>query len=72
MSIKMIATELYRAGKNVEKLEEQLLVAPFSEQGALKEELRHAQAEQKQLRKMLDGKKGAASFGSKQNQRKYF
>jgi len=64
MSIKLLAIELYRAQQNVAQIAAQIEVAPSSSPAetiaALREELRQAQAELKQLRKMLDDKKDSA------------
>ena len=57
MSIKLLAIELYRAQQNVGHLEAQLEAAPLSTLEVVREELRQAQAELQQLRKMLDDKK---------------
>jgi hypothetical protein len=57
MSIKLLAIELYRAQQNVGHLEVHLEAAPLNESGVVREELRQAQAELQQLRKMLDDKK---------------
>jgi uncharacterized protein YoaH (UPF0181 family) len=65
MSIKLLAIELYRAQQNVAQITAQIEAAPLSSSAetiaALQEELRQAQAELKQLRKMLDDKKDSAS-----------
>ncbi len=65
MSIKLLAVELYRAQQNVERISAQIeaapLNAPAGEREALAEELREAQAELRQLRKMLDDKKASSS-----------
>ena len=57
MSIKLLAIELYRAQQNVGHLEAQLEAVPLSTLEVVREELRQAQAELQQLRKMLDDKK---------------
>lgn len=57
MSIHLIAIDLYRAIKEVEKLEKELGNAPFEKREALENELRKARAEKRQLRAMLDAKK---------------
>lgn len=61
MSIKAIATELYKCQNKVHKLEDQLTQAPVQEKDAIKEELRIARAELKILKNMLEGKKAQAS-----------
>ena len=57
MSIKLLAIELYRAQQNVGHLEAQLEAAPLHASEGVREELRQAQAELEQLRKMLNDKK---------------
>lgn len=57
MSIRHLATDLYRSQQKVEKLEKALAVAAPSELVAIEEELRGARAELQLLRKMLDGEK---------------
>lgn len=66
MSIKLLAIELYRAQRDVSRLEAHIETVSgdmssdtFS---ALREELRQAQAEVQQLRKMLDDKKASPSL----------
>jgi hypothetical protein len=61
MSIKLLAIELYRAQQNVDHLEGQLEAASLNASGVVREELRLAQAELQQLRKMLDDKKTSSS-----------
>jgi hypothetical protein len=61
MSIKLLAIELYRAQKNIGRLEAQLEMAPLNTFEIVREELRQAQAEWSQLRKMLDDKKASSS-----------
>ncbi len=65
MSIKSIATELYRAQKRVEQLENQLKEASFNEKEAIQEKLRVARAELHQMRRMLDGAKTPSPFSPK-------
>ena len=63
MSIKLLAIELYRAQQNVAHIKAQLdEAAPLSTLEVVREELRQAQAELQQLRKMLDDKKTSSSF----------
>ncbi len=66
MSIKLLAVELYRAQQNVGHIEAQLELTPLNAlevvREELREELRHAQAELRQLRKMLDDKKVSSSL----------
>lgn len=62
MSIKLLAVELYRAQQNVGHIEAQLEATPLNASEVVREELRQAQAELRQLRKMLDDKKAASSL----------
>lgn len=62
MSIKLLAIELYRAQQNVDHLQAQLEAAPLGASEVVREELRQAQAELQQLRKMLDDKKTSSSL----------
>ena len=62
MSIKLLAIELYRAQQNVAHIKAQLEAAPLSTLEVVREELRQAQAELQQLRKMLDDKKTSSSL----------
>ncbi len=62
MSIKLLAIELYRAQQNVGHIEAQLEAAPLNALEVVREELRQAQAELRQLRKMLDDKKVSSSL----------
>ncbi|MFH2123063.1 MAG: hypothetical protein ABIJ50_06240 [Pseudomonadota bacterium] len=62
MSIKLLAIELYRAQQNVDRVEAQLEASTLSVTAELYEELRQAQAELQQLRKMLEDKKTSSSF----------
>ncbi|GBC59541.1 hypothetical protein DENIS_0480 [Desulfonema ishimotonii] len=57
MSIRMVATELYRLMKEVERLEKALRDAPFEKREALENELRKVRAERNRMRRILDGKK---------------
>jgi len=62
MSIKLLAVELYRAQQNVGHIEAKLEATPLNASEVVREELRQAQAELRQLRKMLDDKKSASSL----------
>lgn len=57
MSIRAIAQELYRCQKEVHKLEDQLQEADHQMQTEIKEKLRIARAELKQLKNMMEGRK---------------
>ena len=62
MSIKLLAIELYRAQQNVGHIKAQLEATPLGTLEGVREELRQAQAELQQLRKMLDDKKMSSSL----------
>lgn len=62
MSIRMIAKELYRLEKEVEKLEEQIKCAPAEQREALRDRLRRLKAERNRMRKTLDGAKVPPPF----------
>lgn len=53
----MIARDLYRALKEVEKLEKELENAPYDRRESLEVRLRKARAEEKLLRNMIEAKK---------------
>ena len=57
MAIRMVAQELYRALKAVERVEKKMAEAPLDELDALENELRKLKAEQNRMRAILDGKK---------------
>lgn len=57
MSIRGIATELYRLIREIEQREAALAKAPFDQRPALEEALRRVKAERNRLRRILDGKK---------------
>jgi hypothetical protein len=57
MSIRLIAQELYRLQKEVEKLEKELARALRDRQGEIEEKLRVVRAERKRMRDALDGQK---------------
>ena len=60
MSIRQLATELYRATKRVEELEKKLSEALSEDQRqAIESELKEAKAERDRLRQMLDKAKGS-------------
>ncbi len=65
MSIRAIATELYRAQKKVEELEKQLEEAPLREKDPIRKKLQQAQQALQQMRRMLDGAKTPSPFTSK-------
>lgn len=55
MSIKLLAQDLYRYQKEVERLEKDLTLAPIGKRTAIEEKLRKARAEKELLRRALDG-----------------
>ena len=57
MPIRMIAQELYRLIRDVERLEKELKNVPFEQQANIKDLLRKAKAERDRVRAILDGKK---------------
>jgi predicted nucleic acid-binding Zn-ribbon protein len=60
VSIRQLATELYRATKRVEELEKKLSEALSENQRqAIENELKEAKAERDRLRQMLDKAKGS-------------
>jgi len=65
MSIKLLALDLYKAQRNVERLRKDLEVASPENQVVLKRELADARKEWEVLRKMLDGHKDSGSFRKK-------
>ncbi|PIE64917.1 MAG: hypothetical protein CSA26_06175 [Desulfobacterales bacterium] len=60
MSIRLLAIELYRAQKKVHTLSDQLENAAIKEKERLRGELRAAEAECRQLRRMIDAQKESA------------
>jgi len=57
MSIRLIALDLYRVIKEVEKLENEMENTPFEKREALATKLRKARAEERRIRAMLEVKK---------------
>lgn len=56
MSIKLLARDLYRYQKEVERLEGKLAAAAAHDRVRLEEKLRIARAKREQLRRALDGR----------------
>jgi len=56
MSIKLLAKDLYRLQKEVERLETELSAAPMAERTHLETQLRSARAQRERLRRALDGR----------------
>jgi hypothetical protein len=57
MSIRLIAQELYRLQKEVDRLEKEFEQAPLGAREQILEKLRRARAERDQMRNVLDGQK---------------
>lgn len=55
MSIKLLAQDLYRYQKEVERLEKELAQAPIGKRTAIEDKLGKAKAEKELLRRALDG-----------------
>lgn len=58
MSIKLLARDLYRLQKEVERLEEKLAVASAEKRSEIEEALRRTRAEKQSVRRALDGQIG--------------
>jgi hypothetical protein len=58
MSLKLIARDLYRCQKEVDRLEQRLESTQPSQKASLEEALRRARAERDHLRRVLDGQIG--------------
>jgi hypothetical protein len=58
MSIKLLARDLYRLQKEVERLEEKLAVASAEKRAEIEEALRRTRAEKQSVRRALDGQIG--------------
>jgi len=61
MSVRLIAQDLYRIIREVEKLEKELLAAPAQNHEILKDRLRKAKAERDLMRRSLEGSKDVAN-----------
>ena len=57
MPIRMIAQELYRTLKEVEKLKKAFKNAPLEKREEIKDQLRKIKAERNRMRAVLEGKK---------------
>ena len=60
MSIRLLARDLYRLQREVEKLELELLATPWDQRAAMEARLRETRAERNRLRAALDGQKDSA------------
>ncbi len=58
MSIKLLARDLYRLQKEVERLEEKLATASAENRAGIEEALRRTRAEKQSVRRALDGQIG--------------
>ena len=58
MSIKLLARDLYRLQKEVQRLEGALAEAPLQKRAPLEKELRKVRAEKESLKRALDGRLG--------------
>lgn len=65
MSIKLIAIELYKVQQKVHQLEEKLEAAHLKDKDGIREELRVAMAELRQMRNMLEGQKASSPHAVK-------
>lgn len=57
MSIRLLAQDLYRVLREIEKLEKAIGQAPANQRSTLEDTLRRRRAEQARLRRALDGAK---------------
>ncbi len=62
MSVRLIAQDLYRIIREVEKLEKELLAAPAQNHEILKERLRKAKAERDLMRRSLEGRRFLTTY----------
>ena len=61
MSLRLIAQDLYRAIREVEKLEQELENTPYDRRQDVENRLRKARAMERMLRGMIDAKKEPGS-----------
>lgn len=57
MPIRMIAQELYRLIRELERLDKELMDAPFEKQAKIRDQLRKTKAEKNRVHAILEGKK---------------
>ena len=62
MSIRLIALDLYRLTKEVEKLEREIKKAPEEKKPELEQRLRQLKAERNTMKKILEGKKEPPAY----------
>ena len=60
MPIKALAFELYKAQQKVHTLQDRIETAPLGERDHLRQELKRAEAELNQLRRIMDGEKASS------------
>jgi len=58
----MIARDLYRLQKEVDRLESELKVCPPARREDLEDQLRKARAERERVKRMLEGTKGEPPY----------
>jgi hypothetical protein len=61
MSIKLIARDLYRLQREVDRLEQALETAPLEKRSRIEAQLRDARRQKASLRSALDGRIGRSS-----------
>ena len=71
MSIKGIVVELYKAQKKVHDLQDKLESAHISEKDRIRFELKQAEVECAQLRRILEGAKESSSLAPHSQRRKF-
>lgn len=64
MSIRLLAIELYKAQQKVHTLQDQFEQASRGSRDKIRNELRVAEAELNQLRRMMDGEKEPSAFST--------
>jgi len=62
MSLKMIARDLYRLQREVDRLENELRARPVASREGLEEQLRRAKAERDRVKRMLEGTKEESPY----------
>ena len=65
MSIRSLATELYKAQQKVHRLQDKLESAELKDKDLLRAELRRAEAACAQLRRIMEGEKQGSPFSKK-------
>lgn len=62
MSIRMIAQDLYRIQRDIDRIEKIVAEAPYDKRAVLEEQLRKAKAERDRVRRALDGIKEPPTY----------